>query len=475
MKPLNWLRSFLELRQVPRPDGSGPHGRPAADSPIPGSSESSATRMRAADLPSIADELARNQANFPFPKWSLDSVSPRKWILAGVPGGGVGAEIGVFRGHFSEVILSVLAPRKFFMVDPWTKFGEFFPWSDQYTVFGKLPTALARREAQLRAARFPNTQTVILEEKFTDCIPQIDEPLDWIYIDSSHKYLDTLNELKAASSILKPDGVIIGDDYYADRTAYHHGVFRAVNEFVKTMPYEFIACGPNAQWKLRRSNVGAVAPKGQKSIDDVLAANQLRFPVPQRAFADIESRRSVLAYAPTRSVGVEVGAFRGHLSEVMLSQLLPRKFFMQDVWTLGGEFSPIANEYSHKGKLPTKFARQEAEYRAAKFPNTSTVVVEKEFGEFVREFDEEAVDWIYLHCAYDYKTALVNLAMAASIVKPGGVIMGDGYYPDSPVFQHCAFRAISEFVSAAPFELVSLGHAGQWCLRRSSHGLASTQ
>jgi hypothetical protein len=415
---------------------------------------------------SIAAELAENQAKFPFPRWSLAGTSPRQWILAGIPGGGVGAEVGVFRGHFSEVILSTLTPRKFFMIDPWTKLGEFFPWTDEYTVFGKLPTALARREAQLRAAKFPGTQTVMIEEKFPTCIAQIDEPLDWIYIDSSHKYSDTLQELKAAASILKADGVIIGDDFYADRTAYHHGVFRAVNEFVKTAPYDFVAGGPNAQWMLRRTNIGAVAAKGQRSIDELLAGNQARFPFPPRGLADFKARQSLFSFAQARSVGVEVGAFRGHFSEMLLSRLIPKKFTMLDAWTSVGEFYPQANAYTNNGKLPTRLARQEAEFRAAKFPNTETAVVDKRLGEFVDESRAEPVDWVYLHCTYDYKANLVNLIAAAGIVKPGGVIMGDGYYPDNIDFQHGAYRAINEFLSATPFECVSLGHAGQWCLRR---------
>src|SRR5580693_6734273 len=129
---------------------------------------------------SVADELAANQAKYPFPKWSLAGTTARRWILSGIPAGGVGAEIGVFRGHFSEVILQTLRPRKFYMVDPWTKLGEFFPWADEYTALGKLPTALARREAQLRASKFANSQTVMIEDGFPNCIAQIDEPLDWI-------------------------------------------------------------------------------------------------------------------------------------------------------------------------------------------------------------------------------------------------------------------------------------------------------
>jgi hypothetical protein len=182
----------------------------------------------------------------------------------------------------------------------------------------------------------------------------------------------------------------------------------------------------------------------------------------------------VLAYAAPLSVGVEVGAWRGHFSEVMLAQLSPRRFFMLDVWAAAGEFSPRAREFSSYRKIPAEVARQEAEYRAAKYPNTATMILALEFREFVHKFNEEAVDWIYLHCVPDYRTTLVNLALAASVVKPGGVIMGDGYYPDNTNFQHGAFRAIHEFVSAAPFECVSLGHGGQWCLRRLVPGLAAT-
>jgi hypothetical protein len=63
---------------------------------------------------SAAEELGDKQVRFPFPQWALEGNSPRAWILANAVRGGAGAGIGVFRGHFSEVILSALAalPRR---------------------------------------------------------------------------------------------------------------------------------------------------------------------------------------------------------------------------------------------------------------------------------------------------------------------------------------------------------------------------
>ncbi len=358
-------------------------------------------------------ELAANQVELPFPRWALNGMPARTCILDHVPRGGVGAEVGVFRGHFSELILAKTAPRKFYMIDPWTTGGELFPWADDYTCNGKLPTATARREAQLRAAKFPGTETVIIEGKFPDCRAQIAERLDWIYIDASHRYKETLVELKAAAEIVKRDGLILGDDYYPDRTSKHHGVFRAVNEFVKTSPYEFVAAGQAAQWCLRRTDVATVPIKGERSIKEQLAAGQAKFPYPRRAFDDMYARQAILRFASQRSVGAEVGAFRGHFSDIMLGRLMPKKFFMIDAWAKRGEFFEHAGDPTKKRKFPTQAARQEAVWRAQKHPNTETVLVDDEFRNWAAGADAERVAWIYLHSGLGYRQVLQRLVTAA--------------------------------------------------------------
>ena len=57
--------------------------------------------------------------------------------------------------------------------------------------------------------------------------------LDWIYIDGNHSYEQCIKDLKNALNIVKPGGLIIGDDYgWPDAKWQKAGVTKAVNEFV---------------------------------------------------------------------------------------------------------------------------------------------------------------------------------------------------------------------------------------------------
>ena len=190
----------------------------------------------------IDKELGLMEQEFPYLASELKRTWERQWILDYVPNGGVGAEVGVFRGRFSEVILSTLSPRKMYFIDPWELIGEFF-WNWPYFNDGKLPTKKARRESELRVAKFPNTASVFIEDYFPGCVSRVGDLLDFIYIDASHQYEETLAELRACATLVKPDGLILGDDFVSDRSHDHYGVSQAVNEFIKTTSYESCLSG----------------------------------------------------------------------------------------------------------------------------------------------------------------------------------------------------------------------------------------
>jgi hypothetical protein len=201
----------------------------------------------------IRRSLLETNRAFPFPADELNRTGRRRWILDFVPKGGVGAEIGVFRGHFSQILLAVAKPKKLYLVDPWRLQGEFFRHVGRYTNAGKLPTQLAWEETILRAKQFPDTETIVMEAYFPNCLSEITEPLDWIYLDSSHDHDGVLAQLRAVDRILPPDGIILGDDWHGHPTGQHQGVITAVNEFVRENPYDFVAAGPFLQWCIRRT------------------------------------------------------------------------------------------------------------------------------------------------------------------------------------------------------------------------------
>jgi hypothetical protein len=59
-------------------------------------------------------------------------------------------------------------------------------------------------------------------------------------------------ELKLLNRKLKETGLICGDDWQSNRNHRHHGVFLAVNEFTRQGSFEFVLCGVNNQWIIRR-------------------------------------------------------------------------------------------------------------------------------------------------------------------------------------------------------------------------------
>lgn len=149
-----------------------------------------------------------------------------------VPKSTVGAEIGVFWAHFSERILDHFQPKTLYLVDPWSKlYGETYPNWGEYTLGGTLKTETAKQAAVDLVDRYPGRVELVEDygSNFLASLP--DESLDWVYLDAEHSYESVLADLRAIEPKLKPEGIILGDDYYLNEKSAHKGVLRAVNAF----------------------------------------------------------------------------------------------------------------------------------------------------------------------------------------------------------------------------------------------------
>lgn len=183
----------------------------------------------------------------------------RAWLLSYATPGGVGAEFGVFRGHFAAVIARELKPRKLFLIDPWTKDGERFDWGPvPYTNYNELTTAGAMLDTRHRLKPYEPATDIVLVEDYLEVFAKnfaaySDRKLDFAYLDTSHTYENTAKELRLLSGIIADNGVILGDDWIPDVTHIHHGCMRAVNEFVKSTDWQLVIGGQDAQYCLRRT------------------------------------------------------------------------------------------------------------------------------------------------------------------------------------------------------------------------------
>jgi Methyltransferase domain len=198
------------------------------------------------------EELAQSNKEFPLLQSEVDRIEQRRWILQYARKGGIGAEIGVFRGQFSVELIKGLKPKKVYLVDPWTKLGDRYPIARPYNNNGALTPRVSLRETQLRTGNFKSAEVVIVEGFFPQVIRQIKEPLDWVYLDGSHSYFDVLRDLHNIDHILKWGGTILGDDWWPDSTHPAQGVYPAVQQFVRTSRFQIHAAGPGGQYCLRR-------------------------------------------------------------------------------------------------------------------------------------------------------------------------------------------------------------------------------
>ena len=169
-----------------------------------------------------------------------------------MPRGAVCAEIGVFRGEYSAEILRVSSPRELHLVDGWWElYGEHFPefWGE-YSEFGTLTTQRAHRETLDRIAPYGTRATVHVGDDLEILERFPDGYFDWVYLDSSHLYEHTLQELELLERKVKPQGIIAGDDYIEDPSDINHGCAVAIRDFCARGNWRLVEVDRFHQWRL---------------------------------------------------------------------------------------------------------------------------------------------------------------------------------------------------------------------------------
>ncbi len=148
----------------------------------------------------------------------------REFILARLPRGGVCAEIGVFKGDFSEAILHVNRPRRLYLIDPWYPGATDLPRLDADATHASVSERFAGEIA---------TETVVVQREPSSAAASrfADGTFDWIYIDGDHHYEAVRQDLELYFPKVKAGGYIVCDDYHFAGN-FDDGVTRAVDEFV---------------------------------------------------------------------------------------------------------------------------------------------------------------------------------------------------------------------------------------------------
>jgi predicted O-methyltransferase YrrM len=135
------------------------------------------------------------------------------------------AEVGVFQGYFSQMLLDTFQPQKLNLIDS-------FNTTDFIT---KEFTAETHFE-YIKNKYVNNKNVTALQGLSWDTLATLpDLSCDFIYIDADHTYESVTKDIQAALPKLKHNGIIQFNDYcnFSQVERRDYGVFDAVNTFMK--------------------------------------------------------------------------------------------------------------------------------------------------------------------------------------------------------------------------------------------------
>jgi hypothetical protein len=161
---------------------------------------------------------------------------PRAALFEGQTG--IGAEVGVCFGFFSDLILKTSKVDLLVSVDSWDN-------DTDYHAAGRLLSKHGYRSALLR------TQSLTAASLFQDGF------FDFVYIDAEHDYDHVKADIAAWYPKVKPGGFLSGHDYEPGWTNpegkfFPFGVIEAVDEFAAANGLQVETVGGYRSWKVSK-------------------------------------------------------------------------------------------------------------------------------------------------------------------------------------------------------------------------------
>jgi len=139
--------------------------------------------------------------------------------LMGEIGYKTGAEIGVFRGAYSEILCKSISGLKLKCIDPWLAFRS----NTQERMEGRfIRTCRRLRHFDAEIIRKPSME-------FVKEVPN--RTLDFVYIDAMHEFDPVMLDLICWSDKVKSGGMVAGHDYSSPN--WWNGVIPAVNAYTQ--------------------------------------------------------------------------------------------------------------------------------------------------------------------------------------------------------------------------------------------------
>lgn len=161
-------------------------------------------------------------------------------------------ELGADKGDFSATIIRTMIPRHHSIVDTWATER----YNSKKFEYVKNRFASELDSGQLSILRLDSIEAA---KEFDD------ETIDFLYIDTDHRYRHTLDEIRAWAPKISRHGILAGDDFAVGnpKVGMEYGVITAVFDFLKE----------NRNWQL----LGLALESGSEKRNFSFALTRTRF------------------------------------------------------------------------------------------------------------------------------------------------------------------------------------------------------
>src|ERR1700733_7581095 len=188
----------------------------------------------------------------------LIPIQPRFLVMSILPKEAIGAELGVFRGEFSNMLLRNVRPTLLHLIDTWqSPAGAGAETGDMIHA-----SVLRRFAAELRQERVE-----VHRATAADALDALaDDTLDFIYLSGERNYEVVLQNLRVAGRKVKSGGLVCGTDYVAGM-AGRDGVLRAVHDFlVENKSTYIVALLIGTEFALRRVDAKMLELRAERKV-----------------------------------------------------------------------------------------------------------------------------------------------------------------------------------------------------------------
>ena len=150
----------------------------------------------------------------------------------------VGAEIGVMRGKYSEVLCKSNPGVKLYAIDAWEDYSDFTDFN-RYPNVAKILSEMYEQTVR-RLALF---NCEIIKKTSMEAVKDFkDGSLDFVYIDANHRYEYVLEDIDAWTKKVRKGGIVAGHDFNEGMSRLQNGVVQAIKDYIHSskIPYVYV-------------------------------------------------------------------------------------------------------------------------------------------------------------------------------------------------------------------------------------------